>query len=349
MTSKHEPLVSIVILNYNGKRYIKNCIESIENQRYNNIELVFVDNASTDDSLVGLKQHYPKIKLVINNQNLGSARGNNIGANSSKGKYLFFLNIDTKLDRDCIYNLVKTYKSDSRIGICACRELSYNGKIEWNCGIGVDIFGYSLQGVPKRVFHASSSSLFIKKELFEKLNGFDESYFMYKDDIDLCWRAQLLDYKVIGTPSAIVFHEWGGVSLSKSGKKLGSGTIKKESLSEKEKYILNTKKRYHGEVNSIKNILKNYSLFTLLWILPFYIIINFFEMIFFLIMGKPKAISDVYIKSYFHICKSLKHLFKSRKAIQKQRVVSDFEILKRMQKTIGKFSSLKLVGMPKIE
>jgi len=343
MIIENKPLVSIVILNYNGKKYIKNCIESIKNQKYSNIELILVDNASTDGSMVGLKKLYPEIKLIINNQNLGSAKANNIGAESSKGEYLFFLNIDTKLDSYCIDNLVETFKSDTEIGICACKELSYDGKIQWNCGIAVDIFGYSLQGIPKKVFHASSSSLFIKKELFNKLNGFDESYFMYKDDIDLCWRAQLLGYNVVGVPSAIVFHEWGGVSLSNRGEKLRSGAV------EKEKYILNIKKRYHGEVNSIKNILKNYSLFTLLWILPFYIIINFFEIIFFLIMIKPKAISNVYIKSYFHICKNLKHLFKSRKVIQKQRVVSDFEILKRMQKTIGKFSSLKLVGMPKIE
>lgn len=343
MIIENEPLVSIVLLNYNGKKYIKKCIESIRNQDYDNIELILVDNASTDDSLVGLKQLYPEIKLILNKQNLGSAKGNNKGANSSKGKYIFFLNIDTKLDRDCIDNLVKVYESDAEIGICACRELSYNGKIEWNCGIGVDIFGYSLQGIPKKVFHASSSSLFIKEELFNKLNGFDESYFMYKDDIDLCWRAQLLGYKVIGVLSAIVFHEWGGVTLSKRGEKLRSGSI------EKEKYILNVKKRYYGELNTIKNMLKNYGFFTLLWILPFYMLINFFEIIFFLIMRKPKAVSGVYIKSYLQVFKNLKQLLKSRKDIQKQRKIKDFEILKRMQKTIGKLSSLKLIGLPKIE
>lgn len=343
MILKNEPLVSIVILNYNGKKYIKNCIESIKNQKYNNIELVFVDNASTDDSLVGLKQIYPEIKLIINDQNFGSAKGNNIGAKSSKGEYLFFLNIDTKLDSKCIDNLVKVYESDTEIGICACKELSYDGEVEWNCGIAVDIFGYSLQGIPKKVFHASSSSLFIRKELFEKLNGFDESYFMYKDDIDLCWRAQLLGYKIIGVPTATVFHEWGGVTISKSGKKLRSGSL------EREKYILNIKKRYYGELNTIKNILKNYSLFTLLWILPFYMFINFFEIIFFLIMGSPKAISEVYIKSYLQVCRNLKQLFKRRKQVQKQRKINDFEILKRMQKTIGKLSSLKLIGLPKIE
>jgi len=343
MTSEHEPLVSIVILNYNGKKYIKNCIESIRNQKYSNIEIIFVDNASTDDSVLGLERIYPEIKLIINNQNFGSAKGNNIGAKSSKGDYFFFLNIDTKLDSKCIDNLVKAYESDTEIGICACKELSYDGKIEWNCGIAVDIFGYSLQGIPKQVFHASSSSLFIKKELFEKLNGFDESYFMYKDDIDLCWRAQLLGYKVIGVPTAIVFHEWGGVSLSNRGEKLRSGAV------EKEKFILNIKKRYYGELNTIKNILKNYSLFTLLWILPFYILINLFEIIFFLIMGKPKAISEVYIKSYLQIYRNLKQLLKSRKKVQSQRKINDFKILKRMQKTVGKFSSLKLVGVPKIE
>ena len=169
MIIENKPLVSIVILNYNGKKYIKNCIESIKNQKYSNIELILVDNASTDGSMVGLKKLYPEIKLIINNQNLGSAKANNIGAESSKGEYLFFLNIDTKLDSYCIDNLVETFKSDTEIGICACKELSYDGKIQWNCGIAVDIFGYSLQGIPKKVFHASSSSLFIKKELFNKV------------------------------------------------------------------------------------------------------------------------------------------------------------------------------------
>lgn len=343
MILDYASLVSVVLLNYNGKKYIKNCIESIKNQKYNNIELIFVDNASTDDSVVGVEQLYPKIRLIKNDENFGSAKANNIGANFSKGEYLFFLNIDTKLDRDCINNLVKIYESDNEIGICGCRELSYDGEIEWNCGIGVDIFGYSLQGVPKRVFQASSSSLFIKKELFKKLNGFDNTYFMYKDDIDLCWRAQLLGYKIIGVPSSIVFHEWGGVTLSKSGKKLRSGALKRE------KYLLNIKKRYYGELNTMKNILKNYSLFTLLWIFPLYILINFFEIIFFLLMGKPKAASEIYIKSYYQIFKSRKQILIKRRDIQKQRKINDFKILKRMQKTIGKFSSLRLVGIPKIE
>lgn len=336
-------LVSIVMLNYNGSNYIEDCILSIKNQSYDNVETIVVDNASTDDSLRKVENVNYDIKIVKNRENFGSAKANNIGAKEANGKYLFFLNVDTRLEKDCIKNLVLKCEKEKKVDVCACQEVSYDNFYPFDCGIGLDIFGYGYPGKPGKIFYSPSSSLFIKKQIFDNIGGFDESYFMYKDDIDLCWRLHLQDYKIEQVPEAIVHHKGGGVSLAKNGTILNPRKIKNK------RYIVNVKRRYLGERNTIYTLLKNYSLISLLIIIPIYLLINICEMLFFMFMMKPKIISDVYLKSYLYILKNMGKIIKKRQIVQRNRKVNDLKILKFMEKKIGKFSAFKAIGIPEIK
>ena len=105
------PLVSLIIVNWNGKKWLRNCLDSVYSQNYKNFEVIFVDNASTDDSVDFVKDNYPETKIIQNEDNYGFAKGNNIATRIAKGKYLFFLNNDTKVGKNFLTELVKSNSS----------------------------------------------------------------------------------------------------------------------------------------------------------------------------------------------------------------------------------------------
>ena len=340
---KKEPLVSLILANYNGSLFIKKCLESIRNQVFSNIELIIVDNASSDDSLSKIDQIIEDYTLIRNKKNLGPAKAYNIGAEKAKGKYLFFLNIDIKLNKNCTSELVNICEEDENIGVCACKELSYEGDAFHHCGACIDVFGYTYPGNSRKIFFTSSSAFFTRRDLFSYINGFDEDYFMYKDDLDYCWRSHLIGYKIIRVPSAIIYHKIGGVTKGKKNKILSSRKQKGQ------KYILSVKRRYLGERNNLITLIKNYKLVTLLWVLPVYFIINIFEILFFLFLGKFRVIYHSYMKAYLYIFGNLKNILFKRRDIQKKRKILDRNVLSKMVKKIGKLHALLETGIPEIE
>ena len=324
-----QPEVSIITVNFNGKKFLENLFNSAMKLNYRNFEIIFVDNASTDGSVEYVKKNYPKVKVIENQDNLGFAIANNNAARIAKGEYIFFLNNDTKVHPDVIFELVKKIKEVPRIGIAGCRLMSYDGKKHFHTGIGIDILGYPV--VLKKVFYIEGSALMIKKELFAKLNGFDSQYFMFHEDIDLAWRARLLGYNVVAFPLAIVYHAVG-VAAGGGEKKNG-------------KYQTTFLRRYYSERNNIRTILKNYQFNTLLLILPLYFLINFTEIIFFLVTFKFKIII-LYFKAYAWNFINFRNTLQERVRIQQTRTTSDKTIIKNMYLESGKFIALREVGIP---
>jgi hypothetical protein len=216
-----------------------------------------------------------------------------------------------------------------KIGICGCRMMNYNGKRVYHTGIGIDIFGYPIVG--KKIFYIEGSALMIKKESFEKIGGFDSQYFMFHEDIDLCWRVQLLGYQIAVFPEAIVYHF--------AGAKAGGGEMKKG------KYKTSYLRRYYSERNNIRTLLKNYQSLTLFFIFPFYFLINLLEMLFFLLTFKFKAVY-LYLKAYAWNLVNLKDTFRERITIQKSRVISDRHLMKNMYFGGGKLIALLKAGIP---
>ncbi len=113
---KNKRLVSVIIVNQNGKKYLEKCLTSLKNQGYKNIEIILVDNASIDDSVDFTKKIFPDAKIKINSENLGFAEPNNIGYNLSEGDYVLFLNNDTEVKKDFLHPLVSILESNKDVG-----------------------------------------------------------------------------------------------------------------------------------------------------------------------------------------------------------------------------------------
>jgi len=323
-----QPSVSIIIVNYNGRKFIKECFDSLKRLNYSNYEILFVDNASSDNSLTIVRQNYPLVKVIENHENLGFAAANNIAAQKAEGEYLFLLNNDTKVDPDVLIELIKVISKDPTIGICACTLMSYDGKQYFHTGIGCDLFGYPI--VSKQVFYSEGSALMIRRSLFQSVGGFDPEYFMFHEDIDLAWRIQLLNYKVMPVPEAVVYHLYGG----------SAGGESKDN-----KYLTTLFRRYYSERGNIRTLLKNYSFKTLMLILPLYLLINIGEILIYSFTLNFNVI-PCYIKAYYWNIIKINNLLIERKKIQQMRRISDKDIMKRMHKGSGKFRVFKKTGIP---
>lgn len=330
MKTKSLPLVSIIIVNYNGMRFLKECFDSLEKIDYPNYEILFVDNGSTDGSIDFINQNYPSAKTIGNKENLGFTANNN-ASYMARGKYLFFLNNDTKVGPEILSELVERMEGDPAIGICACKIMSYDGKSHFHTGLGIDIYGYPI--IKGEVFYSEGSSLMVRRELFHRLGGFDARYLFFHEDIDLAWRTWLIGYQVVPVPGAIVYHALGG----------SAGGALKEG-----KYTSTLFRRYLSERNNIRTILKNYSLKTLLTILPKYILINLSEILFFSVTLKFKVVL-CYLKAYYWNIINIRDTLKKGGEVKRIRRVPDKEIMKRMYKGSGKFFILKKVGIPRFE
>ncbi len=117
------PLISVVVLNWNGDRVVEQCRMSFHAQTYHSLEIIVVDNASTDGSVDLIQDRFPDIKLIINTKNLGFGGGNNVGIRASRGRYIMMLNNDTRLDPRCIEELKKAIEKGHRCGACASKIL----------------------------------------------------------------------------------------------------------------------------------------------------------------------------------------------------------------------------------
>ena len=321
-------LVSVIVVNWNGWKWLKEGLDSLEAQTHKDFETIIVDNNSTDKSVEFVKENYQQAKIIENKSNLGFVIANNNATKIAKGRYLFFLNNDTKIDSNAISELVKRMEESQKIGICGCKMMSYDGERYFHTGIGIDIFGFPV--VSNKLFYVEGSALMIRKKLFEKLGGFDLRYFMFHEDIDLAWRAHLLGYKVVALPKAIVYHVYGGTA----GGEMHKGRYKSSYL-----------RRYYSERNNIRTLLKNYQIQTLLFILPLYFLINSSEVFFFLITFKFKIVY-LYLKAYAWNFANLRDTLNKRAKTQESRVISDKQLMEKMYFGSGKLIAFLKVGIP---
>jgi GT2 family glycosyltransferase len=218
----NNPEVSIVIVNWNGKQYLKDCLRTVFNQKYPDYEMIFVDNASIDGSVEYVKEKFPKAKIIINKENLGFAEGNNIGIRASKGKYVVALNNDTTVEPHWLEELIKAAERDEKIGICASKILwmdkpniiySTGFILKYGCVIGdrghleEDRNQYEKL---QEVFGACACSALYRKDMLNEIGCFDETYFAYHEDSDLSWRAHNAGWKAVYVPTSICYHKsWG--------------------------------------------------------------------------------------------------------------------------------------------
>ena len=226
---------AVIIVNWNGIKYLNNCLESVFSQTYKNFDLYFIDNGSKDKSIDLVKNNFPQIKIIKLTYNSGFSRGNNIGIKKAfqdkEVKYIVFLNNDTIVNQNWLAELVKAAEKDKRIGMVGSKVLFPNSKIHTvglsleknlhgnrNGGISIgfnsdgNIFNRELA-----IFAPPGVSALYKKRVIKKIGLFDEDFFCYGEDLDLGFRARLNGWKCIYNPESKLIHlhsQTGGTSSS---------------------------------------------------------------------------------------------------------------------------------------
>lgn len=225
---KNLPTITIIVLNYNGLSHLQDCFASLVQLDYpqDRLELMLVDNASTDGSVEYIKRHYPQVQVVQNAKNLGFAAGNNIGARAASSQYVVFLNNDMWVDPQFVRGLVKAVQSDPEVVGAGAKILNWDGTRYDFAGGALHFSGNAFQiGLhePVRadryteiapILFACGGAMIIERQLFLEVGGFDEDYFIYFEDVDLCWRLWILGYKIVFAPEALVNHRHHGTMSS---------------------------------------------------------------------------------------------------------------------------------------
>ena len=304
--------ISIIIVNTNNKNFLVNLISDLSIQTYNNFEIIIVDNLSNKENIEYLKSlNKNNIKVIYNKDNLGFSVANNIGVDKSCGDLIYFINADTRLEKDFLEKSLSFYKSNN-YALIGPKILDFNKVDIYRKKIKYRFICYIFHS--DNQFYIEGCSLLISKKIFYELGCFDEDYFLYAEDIDLSWRAHIFGYKIKIFDQAIIYHYGGGSD---------NNTHPDFSLKKLEtKYW----KRYEVEKNTFLNILKNYSLISLIFIIPLHITFLSMEILLFLFIDKNY--SKILIKSIKWNILNIKKTLIKRAYIQKNRKKSDFIIHK---------------------
>jgi len=211
------PLVSVIVLNYNAGKLLLNCIESVKKSAYKNLEIIVVDNISTDKSQKVCKEKYPDIKLIQNDENFGYCEGNNIGIREAEGDYIIILNPDTIVESNWIEELISAYNNFGE-GLYQPKILSLDKtEILQSTGNMLHIFGFGfakdkgkndnlVETDIKKIGYASGTCLFTSRNVLEKVGLLDSFLFLYHDDLDLGWRASQIGINSYYVPKSKIYH-----------------------------------------------------------------------------------------------------------------------------------------------
>lgn len=223
------PKAAIVILNWNGLKYLKQFLPSVLTSIWPNLEIIVGDNASTDGSVEFLREHYPSVKIIQNDRNYGFTGGYNKVLEKVEADYFILLNSDVEVSPGWIAPVIELMESDPLIAAAAPKILSYSKKTSFEhagaAGGFIDIFGYPFcqgrmfyeieedQGQyqqSREIFWATGAAMFVKKHCWEEAGGFDDRFFAHMEEIDLCWRLKNLGYKTFYCAASTVYHVGGG-------------------------------------------------------------------------------------------------------------------------------------------
>jgi len=321
MKTNKYPFVSVIILNLNGQKFIPACLSSLKKTKYPKFEIIFVDNGSSDQSLLEAEKYlksFSNKQILSTKKNIGWSAGNNFGIKRAKGEAIVLLSNDTEVEPNWLKELIKVLYADKKIGIVQGQSFSIYDRKSLDSGKNyVDIFGFCYSerptGIPEEVFFAEGVSMAVKKEVFEKIGLLDEDFFIMYDDIDFSWRARLAGYKIMIAPRSIVFHYRGGT--------VGEGILK-----------IRPKIVYLNTRNHLTSLLKNYSLKNIFILLPWVYLAQFIKCFLFAFIHRKFWAAGAVILGLLSLNKDTVKIIKKRRAVQKTRKVSDKEIKKAMVK-----------------
>jgi len=211
------PKVAIIILNWNGKQWLKPCIDSVMKTEYEKFNVYVVDNGSTDGSQLTIRDKYPSVTLIQNHKNLGFAEGNNVGirrALKDGADYIMLLNQDTKVDPGWLSQLVEAAEADPSLGILSPMQWDYEGE---NLDINFQHllrnqtnYEEDLQNGKLQALYESESvigaGMMMSRSVCEQVGLFDPLYFIYGEETDLCRRARFHGFRIAIDTRSIIYH-----------------------------------------------------------------------------------------------------------------------------------------------
>lgn len=220
------PKVFIVVLNYNGGELIKNCLKSLQKVDYSNLELLVIDNNSSDDSVAMIEKKFPEIKIIKNEKNIGFAGGNNIGidfALKNEADYVLLLNQDTEVEPDFLSKLIKEGEKDQKIGLLSPLIFWKRTKQVWFSGGKINWWNMKtfhkfnlVKGDSFETSFLTGCSLLIKRSVLEKIGLLDDIFFLYWEDVDYSVRAKKAGFKIKVVPRSIIYHFEASNDLNKN-------------------------------------------------------------------------------------------------------------------------------------
>ncbi|MCK5454247.1 MAG: glycosyltransferase family 2 protein [Calditrichia bacterium] len=318
---KYLPLVSIITVNYNGKDYLGELYKSLRHQKYHPVELILVDNASSDDSIQFVKENFPEVKIIQNSENYMFARGNNIGIEAARGEIICLLNNDIKVAPDFLEKIIPAFEANPEMAACQPKvlDMSAPDHFEYAGASGgfIDKYGYPFmrgrifftlekdQGQYDdivEIFWSTGACFLIRKTVIADLGSLDEDFKMHMEEIDLCWRMHLSQYKIYCVPAAKVWHKGGGTLSAESPHKI-----------------------YWNFRNNIFLLAKNLEMLNLLRIFLIRIGLDGIALLREMFQGKFKCAASI-LKGYGWIFFNLRLLFRKRSTVQKMRKVRDRKI-----------------------
>lgn len=312
------PLVSVVTLNYNGKRFLKGLFDSLRECTYPNLEIIMVDNCSHDDSVQFVKAHYPEVKVHQNDQNYLYAGGNNRGLALANGEYICVLNNDVLVDPGFIEPMVEAFEANARMMAGQPKILAMQNRHQFeyagSAGGFIDWLGYPFvrgrillsieedngqYDTPVKLFWASGACLFLRKEVMDTVGNFDEDFGLHMEEIDLCWRIHLAEGEIYSIPQSVIQHHVGG-------------TLEQE----------NPRKVYWNFRNNMFLLIKNLSLPNLLIRLPIRIPLDALAFVVELLKRHFRSAFSI-LKAYGWLLLHIPLMLRKRAAVQAVRKASD--------------------------
>jgi len=318
LASNVRPLASVVIPNYQGGHCIKDCIESVLKTSREDVQAIVVDNASPDKSAEIVRRSFPSVKLIQLGSNVGYGEACNIGARTSSGTYLIFLNNDTVVQDGWLRELISSLR-DHNVG-AACSKVMLPGTPETidSCGGVSDIYGFAwsrgrgeidhgqYDDCPK-CFYAVGSSLAIRRDVFDAVGRFDKEFFMYLEDVDLSWRLRLLGLRVLYAPGSKVMH-MSGITRMKA-----------------------TDIQYLFNRNRLRMVLKNYSLRGLISVVPRYLVLQVGLVIWVISRLRGDELRAI-LAAWLWNARHLRDTIQYRRLIQARRKLGDGSVTRNMMK-----------------